>query len=236
VLVAAGLVALGAQPHMIAGAETGLALEVPSSASSRTAVAMEAASPSPAQAREPAGSATTAAGGALRPASDFAAIEDPAARSAALFAEAGKVLTHPRCVNCHPAGDAPLQGDDGHPHVQDVRRGPEDFGMVGMQCDTCHHDANFDPGGVPGAPHWQLAPPEMAWQGLTVVEICAQLKDPARNGGRDLEAVASHMADDALVGWGWAPGAGRTPAPGSQEHLGELIAAWVETGAVCPES
>ncbi len=37
----------------------------------------------------------------------FAAINDTAARSAALFTEAGKVLTHPRCVNCHPAGDRP---------------------------------------------------------------------------------------------------------------------------------
>ena len=33
-------------------------------------------------------------------------------RSVALFAELGKVLTHPRCVNCHPAGDRPRQGDE----------------------------------------------------------------------------------------------------------------------------
>jgi hypothetical protein len=36
----------------------------------------------------------------------FDAIADTAARSAALFTEVGKVLTHPRCVNCHPAGDS----------------------------------------------------------------------------------------------------------------------------------
>jgi mono/diheme cytochrome c family protein len=170
----------------------------------------------------------------LRPAADFAGIADPARRSAALFTEAGKVLTHPRCVNCHPAGDAPLQGDDGRPHQQGVRRGADDLGSVGMQCYTCHQDANFDPAGVPGARLWQLAPPEMAWEGLTLTEICAQLKDPARNGGRDLAAVAHHLAEDALVGWGWAPGAGRTPVPGTQERFGELIAAWIETGAVCP--
>src|ERR1700746_3490449 len=35
----------------------------------------------------------------------FASIADEATRSAALFTELGKVLTHPRCVNCHPAGD-----------------------------------------------------------------------------------------------------------------------------------
>jgi hypothetical protein len=39
----------------------------------------------------------------------FEAIGDTAARSAALFTEAVKVLTHARCVNCHPAGDRPRQ-------------------------------------------------------------------------------------------------------------------------------
>jgi hypothetical protein len=29
---------------------------------------------------------------------------DQASRSIALFREAGKVLQHPRCLNCHPAG------------------------------------------------------------------------------------------------------------------------------------
>ena len=36
------------------------------------------------------------------------------------------------------------------------------------------------------------------------------------------------------MGWGWEPGAGREPAPGSQESFCDLIAAWVATGAVCP--
>jgi hypothetical protein len=46
----------------------------------------------------------------------FAAISDPAERSRAIFTEAAKVLTHPRCMNCHPATDRPLQGNDKHPH------------------------------------------------------------------------------------------------------------------------
>jgi hypothetical protein len=104
-----------------------------------------------------------------------------------------------------------------------------------MRCGTCHHDENFDPGRVPGAPHWRLAPIEMAWQGLSAAEICVQLKDPERNGDRSLEGVAEHMANDDLVGWGWSPGADRDPAPGSQQIAADLIAAWVETGAVCPE-
>ena len=35
----------------------------------------------------------------------FSSISDPQERSAAYFTELGKVLTHPRCLNCHPAGD-----------------------------------------------------------------------------------------------------------------------------------
>ena len=43
----------------------------------------------------------------------FRSIDDTGARSAAIFTELGKVLTNPRCVNCHPAGDRPRQGDEG---------------------------------------------------------------------------------------------------------------------------
>jgi hypothetical protein len=38
----------------------------------------------------------------LQAPSAFAAISDPSERSRAIFAEAAKVLTHPRCMNCHP--------------------------------------------------------------------------------------------------------------------------------------
>ena len=51
-----------------------------------------------------------------------------------------------------------------------------------------------------GAPSWGLAPIEMAWQGKTVREICQQLKDPSRNGNRDLALVHEHAAGDDLVG------------------------------------
>jgi hypothetical protein len=171
----------------------------------------------------------------LRPVSAFAEIEEEGERSAALFTEAWKVLTHARCVNCHPAGDAPLQRD-GAPHEPPVVRGRTGFGVVGMRCETCHLEENFDPGTVPGAPHWHLAPKKMAWEGLSVGEICQQIKDPERNGGRDLDAIVRHMRDDALVAWGWTPGADREPAPGTHQAFGELIAAWARTGAVCPEA
>jgi hypothetical protein len=164
----------------------------------------------------------------------FDGIGDTAARSVALFTEAGKVLTSARCVNCHPAGDRPLQGETHRLHQPPVTRGDDGFGTVSMRCATCHQGSNFDAAGVPGNPHWHLAPREMAWQGKTLGEICAQIKDPARNGGRSLQQILTHMATDTLVGWAWAPGFGRKPAPGTQQELGALLDAWIETGAACP--
>jgi hypothetical protein len=164
----------------------------------------------------------------------FSTISDDKQRSLALFEEAGKVITHARCVNCHPAGDRPAQGDDRHPHMPLVVRGVDNFGAIGMRCTTCHGPANFDPAGIPGHPAWHLAPIEMAWVGKSLGEICQQIKDPARNGGKSMEELIHHMAEDSLVGWGWHPGVGRKPAPGTQKEFGELIKAWVDTGAVCP--
>ena len=164
----------------------------------------------------------------------FAGIAETPARSAAFFTELGKVLTHPRCVNCHPAGDRPLQGEAGRLHQPPVARGADGHGLPAMRCSICHQQANFDAARVPGHPEWHLAPREMAWEGRTLAEICAQLKDPARNGGRSLDEIVHHIADDTLVGWAWAPGAGRGPAPGTQKEAAALAEAWMNTGAVCP--
>jgi hypothetical protein len=164
----------------------------------------------------------------------FASIGDTAARSAALFTELGKVLTHPRCVNCHPAGDRPRQADVRRLHQPPVQRGADGFGLPAMRCPICHQQANFEPGRVPGNPIWHLAPREMAWEGKTLAEICAQIKDPARNGNRTLESLVEHIGTDHLVGWAWAPGYGRQPAPGTQKEAGALAEAWVKTGAACP--
>jgi mono/diheme cytochrome c family protein len=45
--------------------------------------------------------------------------EGPAngASSDAAFLKASQVFLHPRCANCHPAGDRPLQMDKGIPHA-----------------------------------------------------------------------------------------------------------------------
>jgi hypothetical protein len=166
----------------------------------------------------------------------FAAIGDADQRSAAIFTELGKVLTDPRCMNCHPAGDRPHQGqgDARRLHQPPVERGADGHGSETMRCAICHQSTNFDPGRVPGHPAWHLAPREMAWEGKTLAEICTQLKDPARNGGRKVEDLIDHIGKDTLVGWAWAPGYGRTPAPGTQQQAGALVAAWVQTGAACP--
>ena len=164
----------------------------------------------------------------------FSSISDPAARSAAIFTELGKVLTHPRCLNCHPAGDRPRQGDMSRLHQPPVERGADGHGLPAMRCPICHGQANFDPAGMPGNPIWHLAPREMAWEGKTLGEICAQIKDPARNGNRSVDALVEHIGEDQLVGWAWAPGHGRRPAAGTQKEAGALVEAWVKTGAVCP--
>lgn len=170
----------------------------------------------------------------LRPVEAFASIADAPARSRALFAEASRVLLHPRCANCHPPDDVPRQGDAGAFHDPPVLRGDGDRGIVAMQCTSCHQDRNLPNARVPGAPDWHLAPIGMAWLGKSPTHLCEQIKDPARNGGKTLAQIQHHMTHDALVAWGWAPGHGRTPAPGTQQEFGALIRAWIETGAACP--
>lgn len=175
-----------------------------------------------------------AAPGQLLAPSAFASIPEPARRSQAMFVELGRVLTHARCVNCHPPDDSPRQGDDHAMHDPPVLRGAEDRGIPALGCATCHQDRNAELARIPGAPDWHLAPREMTWLGKSAAEICVQLKDPGRNGHRSLAQVHDHLAHDGLVAWGWKPGADRAPAPGSQAELAALFQAWIDSGAVCP--
>ena len=66
-------------------------------------------------------------------------------------------------------------------------------------------------------------------------QICEQLKDRARNGGKSLDEIVHHAEKDELVAWGWSPGADRTKAPGTQAKFGALVRAWAASGAVCPK-
>jgi hypothetical protein len=172
--------------------------------------------------------------GTLKPASSFNGIKNTRERSVALFREAGKVIQSPRCMNCHPAGDSPTQTDSMRPHSPLVVRGASGHGAPGLNCNTCHREANFDPAGVPGHPEWHIAPLSMAWQGKTLGQICTQIKDKKRNGNRDMAALLHHMSEDSLVGWAWNPGGNRPPAPGTQAEFGMLLKAWASSGAHCP--
>jgi hypothetical protein len=162
---------------------------------------------------------------------------DPAASSKA-FLQVVKVFSSPRCVNCHPAGDRPLQGDEGRPHAMNVKRGPDGKGTIGMRCDGCHQKANQPgPNMPPGGPDWQL-PPEsmpMVFQNKTPHALCLQFKDRSQNGNRTPGEVVEHLRTAPLVLWGWAPGESRTPVPMAHDAFVKNMAEWAEKGAACPE-
>ena len=155
------------------------------------------------------------------------------------FSKVMQVLTHKRCVNCHPSGDIPRQGEDSHLHNFDIVRGPDGHGLEGYTCNTCHQDQNNDYSGVPGAPDWALAPIEMAWEGKTRVEIATQMMDPARNGGMNHEEILEHLTEHELVLWAWNPGVDaegspREVPPVSKDEYIAAVREWIEGGAIIP--
>lgn len=170
----------------------------------------------------------------LQPVTSFAAIKNDKQRALALFAELGKVIQHPRCVNCHPRTERPLQGDIGVLHEPLVVRGLGGIGAPGMFCTSCHGAGNFQI--MPGNPVWRLAPASMAWEGESLGAICEQIKDTQRNGGKTLAQLGKHMAEDKLVGYGWNPPEHLQAVPGDQKRFGELFYAWLDAGAHCPKS
>jgi hypothetical protein len=79
----------------------------------------------------------------LRSPSEFSGIQDPQTRSRALFTEAAKVIMNPRCMNCHPATDSPLQGNDQHIHMPPVTRGDNGVGVAGKYMRRLSHGAEL---------------------------------------------------------------------------------------------
>jgi len=160
---------------------------------------------------------------------------DAAARDA--FRAAYTVLMHPRCMNCHPVADAPLQGDDSHVHMQNVKRGATGHGKYGMKCQTCHQDTNLAGANTPPGVHdWHMPLPAMklVFEGKSAGDLCRQMKDPLRNGGKSLHGVIDHL-DTALVKWAWSPGDGRTTPPMSYAEFTQRMRDWVDNGGACPE-
>jgi hypothetical protein len=183
-------------------------------------------------------SSATSSANSNAPAAKASDAKPDAAASQAAFLQVYKVLISPRCQNCHPSGDAPLQGDDSHVHIQNVKRGADGHGVTAMRCDTCHQDHNL-PGAhmPPGNPKWALPPPEhkMVFVGRAPGALCRQLKDPNQNGGRSLEQLFDHVAHDDLVGWGWDSGDGRSLPPLSRGETSKAMRTWIDGGAACPE-
>ncbi len=162
--------------------------------------------------------------------------DDDASRAA--FLVAYPVFMHPRCMNCHPASDVPLQGDDSHPHAQNVKRGPDGRGLYALKCADCHQEANLPGANMPpGNPNWHLPPPQMrmVFQGKTSVELARQLKDPSQTGGRTLDQIIIHVSEDKLVLGAWDPGEGRAPPPLSHAEFAQKMREWANKGAAVPE-
>lgn len=158
------------------------------------------------------------------------------------------VVSHPRCVSCHvdergiPMWLGKYHGTD-RPHPMNVRSGASRMGTETLPCATCHMTSNA-PNTVPHAPPhsgipWQLAPVAFTWFGKTSAEICQQMRDPARNGGRDGPGLVEHILHDVhlngFIKWGFNPGGGRDSAPGTlQQHVDDTVE-WTTAGMPCPK-
>ena len=149
------------------------------------------------------------------------------------------VLTSPRCINCHTATNYPQQGDDRHRHFANVIRGPQDKGVVALNCATCHQSQNANSTGVPGGQNWHLAPLSMRWQDLndqplTSAEICRSVKSQL-----DGAHLLKHHAEEPLVLWAWNPGRRpdgtvRTLPPLTHAQFVEATRQWIKAGTPCP--
>jgi hypothetical protein len=157
--------------------------------------------------------------------------------SVAAFKQVYRVLMSPRCMNCHPSGDIPLQGDDSHLHTMFPKRGLTGKGVTAMKCANCHQEKNT-PGlhTPPGNPNWHLPPADMkmVFQGKTAAQLAKQMVDPNQNGHKNMQQLLEH-ADDGLVLAGWNPGEGRTLPPLSHAQFKKHWTTWIKTGAYAPK-
>ena len=157
--------------------------------------------------------------------------------SVAAFAKVYKVLMSPRCMNCHPSGDIPLQGEDSHLHQMSPKRGTDGKGVYAMKCSNCHQPTNT--AGLhtpPGNPKWHLPPGDMkmVFQGRTAHQLAKQIMDPTQNGHKNKEQLIEH-ASDTLVVAAWNPGEGRAVPPMSHEEFKQAWLTWIKKGAYAPK-
>ena len=153
------------------------------------------------------------------------------------FMDVYKVLMSPRCMNCHPSGDVPLQGDESHLHPMFPKRGKDGKGLYAMKCSNCHQATNA-PGlhKPPGNPKWQLPPSDMkmVFQGRTPRQLALQILDYKRNGHKNKQQLLEH-ARDTLVKAGWNMGEGRKQPPLSYDAFVTAWDTWINTGAYAPK-
>ena len=157
--------------------------------------------------------------------------------SADAFMQVYQVLMSPRCMNCHPAGDIPLQGDDSHLHDMSPIRGKDGKGVYAMKCANCHLSTN-SPGlnAPPGNPKWAMPPEDMkmVFEGKTPRELALQIMDYNSNGHKDKAALLEH-ARDTLVKAAWNMGEGRKPPPLTYKQFLAAWDKWIKKGGVAPK-
>ncbi|WPO81560.1 hypothetical protein SD427_12385 [Chryseobacterium sp. JJR-5R] len=163
-------------------------------------------------------------------------VKKDSAASVKAFGDVYKVLMSPRCLNCHPAGDIPLQGEDSHVHQMFPRRGPDGKGLYAMKCANCHQDENT-PGlhMPPGNPKWHLPPADMkmVFEGKSPYQLAKQLMNKKENGNKSMEDLIKH-ADDELVLAGFNPADGLKKPPLTHKEFKKAWITWLTTGAYAP--
>jgi hypothetical protein len=153
------------------------------------------------------------------------------------FLQVYKVLMSPRCMNCHPAGDQPLQGDDSRIHTMKAQRGKDGKGVYAAKCSNCHQPENT-PGlhTPPGNPKWSLPPAnmKMVFQGRTPRQLALQIMDYNKNGHKNKKQLVEH-ARDTLVKAAWNMGEGRTPPPLGYDAFLKVWDTWIQKGGYAPK-
>jgi hypothetical protein len=72
----------------------------------------------------------------------------------------------------------------------------------------------------------------MAWEGLSVNDLCRAITDSKQNGNRKPIDLIAHMKSPLVV-WAWAPGPGRSTPPLPYDQFMSEMHEWVATGAAC---
>jgi len=164
-------------------------------------------------------------------------VNTDSAESVQAFLQVYKVLMSPRCMNCHPAGDEPLQGDDNRVHTMKAQRGKDGKGVYAAKCSNCHQPENT-PGlhTPPGNPKWSLPPAnmKMVFQGRTARQLALQIMDYNKNGHKNKKQLLEH-ARDTLVKAGWNMGEGRKPPPLTYDAFVKAWDTWIQKGGYAPE-